>query len=289
MSPRDRALWYRFQRKANGLSPDMAARLLEAYRTIRAAFTTAELERLIATGQIDAIIDRALLDRAFAPARRVLVDAVEGGFEFANTTLPRAAQAAVAFDVLNPRIIDAVRVLDSRVMRSLADDVVDTVRAFVENGLRDGDSARTIATHLRDVIGLSPTQQANADAYRAKLEARVRSPLSADQIDRRVALYQRKAIALTAATNAKTAVLDAQKLGQHLTWDDAVAQGVVNGALLYRRWTTVGDNRVRPEHRAMNGEEVRYDQTFSNGDTVPGESDYNCRCIAVYFLKREAA
>ena len=47
-------------------------------------------------------------------------------------------------------------------------------------------------------------------------------------------------------------------------------------------WITAGDTRVRPSHRAMNGERVKISETFSNGLEFP--SDINCRCRVRYEL-----
>ena len=47
-------------------------------------------------------------------------------------------------------------------------------------------------------------------------------------------------------------------------------------------WITAGDKRVRPSHRAMNGERVGISETFSNGLEFP--FDINCRCRVRYEL-----
>jgi HK97 family phage portal protein len=44
-----------------------------------------------------------------------------------------------------------------------------------------------------------------------------------------------------------------------------------------KEWITMGDERVRPEHAAMDGEIVKNDENFSNGMPYPGEP--NCRCV----------
>lgn len=292
MSPRDRALWLRLQRRAASLSPSLRDELLDAYRVLRESLSDAELARLIAEGRVDAILDDALLDRSLIPLRDKLKAAVQRGFQSTIADLPRQGkingQTAVAFDTLNPRIIDAVRSLDSRVVNTLKEDVRETVRAYVENGLRDGTAPRTVARQLRSVIGLSPTQAENAIKYEAKLRALVRKPLTEAQITRRVEKYTARAIRLNADTNARTATLDSLKLGQKLSWDDAIAQGVVDPSRLTKTWVTVGDDRVRDEHVAMQGETVPYANAFSNGEYIPGESTFNCRCIARYSVARAA-
>lgn len=290
MSPRDRALWLRVQRRANSLAPELQRELLTAYRVIGESLSDAELAHAIASGQIDAILDDALLDRSLIPLRQKLQLAVERGFKATVTELPKAGkvdgQVAVAFDRLNPKVIDAVRSLDSRVVNTLKEDVRDTVRAFVEDGLRNGDAPKSIARRLRSVVGLSPSQAENARKYEAKLLAS--GKYSAGRVEKMAATYRRKAIALNANTNARTATLDSLKLGQHLSWQDAIDAGIVDRDKLWKRWTTVGDDRVRDEHAAMNGEEVHFDAHYSNGELVPGESTFNCRCISRYFVRSGA-
>lgn len=47
-----------------------------------------------------------------------------------------------------------------------------------------------------------------------------------------------------------------------------------------KRWNTAGDDRVREEHAALDGETVDIDAQFSNGLDAPGEP--NCRCVLTY-------
>jgi uncharacterized protein with gpF-like domain len=280
MIPRDRALWLRFQRRAGQLSPELSKALLDAFRIIRDNLTAAEIDKLLAG-------DDALLDRAMLRVRARVRSTVEKGFNATVTQLPKGGaingEVAVAFDTLNPKVIDAVRTLDTRVVNALKEDVRETVRAYVENGLRDGDAPTAIARRIRSVVGLSPSQAENARKYEAKLADS--GKYSAERVEKMAATYRRKAIALNAETNARTATLDSLKLGQKLSWDDAIAQGIVDPSRLKKTWITVGDDRVRDEHQAMQGESVGYDDAYSNGEYIPGESTYNCRCISRYVVR----
>ncbi len=301
----------RFQRRAAAQSPEMAKALLDAYKQIRDTLSPAEIERLITSGQLDRIIDDATLDRAVIKVRERIVESVQQGFKATVQDLPKAGvidgQMAVMFDTLNPRVIDAVRALDSRVINTLKDEVRETVRAYVENGLRDGAAPKTIARNLRGVIGLAPNQELavrnfeNAlrdgdmsKSLRYKLRDRRfdgtvrKGAYSPEQIERMTDAYRRKMESFNANTNARTATLDSLKLGQRMSWEDAAKNGIVDRSALMMKWITVGDARVRPEHVAMNGEEVPFDGAFSNGESIPGESTFNCRCLARVFVKRES-
>lgn len=67
------------------------------------------------------------------------------------------------------------------------------------------------------------------------------------------------------------------KLNSRISQQRMVAAGITS-----YRWTTAGDERVRPMHDDLDGEEFEFDDppvTNDNGDTNnPGE-DYQCRCV----------
>ena len=259
----DSAFWLRLNRRAAALQPDLARELQRAFRTIRESLSDAELARLIASGQLDQLLDQALLDRAFGPVRQRIQEIVRRGFDATIRDLPRAGKVdgvvGVGFDYLNPEVINAIRALDSRILNTLTSETREMVRAFVERGLREGLGPRAIARALR----------------------------APGRIDRAVAAYERRMLAFNAETNARTATLDSLRLGQRLAWEDAVAKGLVDGARLRKEWNAVagpiGDGRNRPEHLAMHGETVPFDAYFINGEMIPGESVFNCRCGARYF------
>ena len=52
-----------------------------------------------------------------------------------------------------------------------------------------------------------------------------------------------------------------------------------------KKWLTAGDDRVRPEHEAIDGETVLLEEPFSNGLMVPSEP--NCRCCISPLLFKE--
>jgi hypothetical protein len=272
------------------------------------------MERLIAAGDVDAIFRDVLTEPAFAIAfkqvREQIQTATAKHVRYFTRDLPFGGKMngtlAVGFDVLNPKVIDAIRALDTKVMTTLTDDVRETTRAFVENGLRDGVGPRTIARDLRAVIGLAPNQEQAVRNFRAMLEAGDREALtralrdkrfdktlqralgadgkglSAAQIEKMTEAYRKRMIAHNAETIARTASLDAMKLGQHLSWQDAIDKGIVDGSRLKKTWVGVMDSRERPEHVAMEGDTVPWDQPYSNGNLTPGDDTFNCRCISRY-------
>lgn len=310
MTARDRLYWQRVNRRAESLSPEMRADVLEAFRIIRESLSDAELARLISSGQIEQIIDDALVDRAFLPLKERLIRTTEQGFKATTRDLPKAGKIdgvpAVSFDHLNPRVIDAVRELDTRVLSSLKTEVRETVRAYVENALRDGRAPKSVAKEIRSMIGLGKSQLEQVENYRAALRGDrsiktyalrdrrldrmlAKGPLTPEQIERYTEAYLKRRIAQNANTVATTATLDSYKLGQNLSWHDAREKGVIPpGYELAKTWVQIDRPSKRDEHVPMNGETVPFDSAYSNGQVIPGEGDYNCGCLSRVFIRKAA-
>jgi hypothetical protein len=321
VTPSERRLYAAFRRVAASVRPDLQRAYLRAWELVRAALAPSEVERLLATtGNADAMVRRILtpdvLERAFRAVEAELQRAAAEGAALATRQLPPAARrvlstgtATVGFNVLDPRVTEAVRALQIKHVASQVNDVREVVRAFVEDGLRDGVNPRTVARRVRGVVGLGPSQRREVQNFRTALEtgdaskaltyarrdrrfdARIRrGDLTPAQIDQMVERYTQRRIALNAETAARTTALDSLKAGQRLAWEDAVRLGVVDRDRLRRRWVTTLDGRERPAHQAMNGVVVRFDEPFNvpgiGPQMTPGESEYNCRCLAVVFESR---
>jgi hypothetical protein len=170
--------------------------------------------------------------------------------------------------------------------------------------VQEGVAPKTIAKGLREILGLSPSEMYAVDNYRAQLErgsraalrrtlrnrrddkAVIDGTLTPERIDRMVTAYTKRMTAHHAETVAKTAALDANKLAQKLSWDQSVADGIVDPDKLYKTWVQVDRPTKRDEHKPLHGETVRYNQPYSNGQMIPGEGDYNCACISRYHQRR---
>ncbi len=311
----DATYWLRVQARTAQLRPDMARAVLRAFQKIRDTLTEAELERFIRQGTADAIIDHLLsdqrLDPQFASVQREILRDVEQGVNYFGPQVPRAS-ASIAFNVLNPNVLTALDTLNTKVVEQLKADL----RTLVRGGIVDGDGPRDIARKMRSMIGLGPTQvqevQNFAEALRrlgfpnarnpfdyAKRDKRFDATLKrwlkegpadtaakqakrAAQIDKMVATYTKNRIALNAESIARTAVLDSFKRAQELSWQQAMEQGFIDPTRVTKRWMGVMDSRERDEHRAMEGQTVPFASPYSNGERIPGESTYGCRCLSRY-------
>lgn len=311
MTPTEAILWARVMRRAASLTPEIARRLLAAFATLRESLSDAELQRLVAVGAVEQLIQRFVDDATFNAAMQPVRDAMRRNIIQSVTayakTLPlpptSVRSLVVSFDYLAPQVIQAIRALETRVMMSLATDVRETVRAYVENGLRDGVNPRVVARNLRSVIGLGSTQMQEVENFRDALLGQngrsvtgytlrnrtvdrllAKGTLTDEQVDRYVEVYRKRRLAQNAETIARTAALDAQKAAQHLAWQQAVGKGFVDGSRLRKMWIGVMDSRERPTHVAMEHATAPWNEPYSNGQMVPGDSEFNCRCVSRYFV-----
>lgn len=316
MSPADREFWLRAHRRASGLQPEMQSAILRAFQIIRESMSDAQLARIVQSGNIDRLfaeaLNEAVLDRAFLPVRQRIRTVTDRGFKFATASLPKGGKVdgvvAVSFDVLSPNVVEALRTLDTRVIGGMKDEVRETARAVFEDGLVKGANPRATARNIRSMVGVGPAQETYIRNFREALENahdsskaldyRLRDkrfdgliqkarasgdPIPAEKVERMVEVYRKRTIAFNAETNARTATLDAFKAGQAANWQAAIDAGIVDGSRLQKTWVGVMDDRERPEHVAMEGQTVPFNALYSNGEMIPGESTYNCRCVSRVF------
>lgn len=298
MSAAERELYRRLRRRAALLQPDLARRLLAAYEAIRLALTDAELAVAIQSGQAEALINEVMSDPkagVFSQLRQMLDETVIGAAKAEAAKLPPSIQVG-AFNVVNRHVLTAAVKLDTEVVQGLADEVRNTVRLYVMDGLQSGKNPREIARATKKYIGLSYNQMQYIENFRRELETGDPAALSlgskrltARQIDRITSAYRERWLALNTETHTRTMALQAQRIGARQSWEDAITQGTVDRSQLRRTWVAVDDNRTRPEHRALDGTTITWDATYPNGEMVPGESTYNCRCIERVTIVHEQA
>lgn len=317
MSPAALAFWNRATSRMATLRPGMAQALLKALSNIAANMSEPEMARLIQSGALDqllaAVTSDALLDRALLPVRQRIRSTVDRSFQYAVRDLPAAGTVdgtlAVAFDHLNPRVIDAIRSLETPVLQSIKEDARDMVRASVENGLRDGTPPSTIARSIRGAVGIGPSQVQEVENFRDAILGRngrsitdytlrntridgvlAKGAASDDQVERYVTMYRKARIAQNANVVAKQATRDSYRVGQRLAWQDAQDSGVIpDGFVAEKTWVHFDPQPdPRPEHQALNGETVPADQSYSTGQMSAGEGDYGCHCIDRFSLGKAA-
>lgn len=324
ITPKQRAFWATMQRRAARLSPQMGRAVLAAFDRLRAKLDVPEVRALIEAGNttelINSIFSPLEFEDAYAPVREAMREAVSAGARATVPMLPTAAASgrtiAGFFNILSPTVIEAIRGLESKSLGTLSEDTREVVRAFIEQGLRTGVNPRTIARDLRASIGLAPNQLEAVDNFERALRgvrdeagrlvagnpltralrdkrfdaAIKKGGLTEEQIQKMVARYRERYIALNAETHARTATLDALRLGQRTTWEQAIARGDLDGAAMTKTWIATMDERTREEHLAAHGLTVGFDELFpvDGGVMIPGENTYNCRCVAEYSTAKKS-
>lgn len=313
MTALEKLFWQRLQRRVAALEPEVARAILRAFAILRDEVSESEFTALVARGDLGEIERRfnaVVLDKAMAPVRRAIYTQTVDGVVYHGRDIPKAKGLGIQFNVLNPRMVDAVKALDTKVVQGMATDLRATLRQVAQRGIEAGTNPRVVARELRASIGLGPTQEGWVQKFRQALidrdVAKIRTYRLRDKrFDSRIARgdygdaeiekwtdrFRRSHIAHNAETLARTATLDAQKLAQRMAWESAIERGIVNRAEVMKRWVGTLDDRERPAHLAMEGETVQFDEQFSNGQQIPGDTEYNCRCLARYgtHLKRQAA
>lgn len=84
----------------------------------------------------------------------------------------------------------------------------------------------------------------------------------------------------SAIRNTRTMVTSAENNGRLDSYKNLASQGVV----LKKEWIATPDDRTRPTHLALDGEQIDLDDVFSNGCRFPGDSKgpaeevWMCRC-----------
>lgn len=257
-------------------------------------------------------IDQTLIDSASAEAARGLPSSLAGVFD---RLAPHVIEAVRRFDIrptgaLKAEVRQTVRQVVEDGLRAGKGPRVVASRIYGAIGLAPnqqraierfraellaGDRAALSRSLGQDILvtadGNAIRRSGHAggkgltDLQLARLDRKLGTePLSASVVDTYVESYRKRLVAWNTETHARTVTLQAQKAGNQLAWDDAIERGVVAPEQLAVEWVAVGgpggDGRNRPEHLAMHGETIPFGGTFSNGQKVPGESDYNCRCVA---------
>jgi hypothetical protein len=310
VNARERALYAELARRAARLEPGLRSALLDAFRRLAKDVDFAAVERAIRTGDLDAVARIVLPDgamnRAFYGARKTLRDGTAAAANATIRNTPKLRTLGIRFDALSPNILDAIRTIETGSLGQLQGQMRDAVRAAVTRGLEAGVGPRQVARALPDVIGLTPYQDGIIGNFRAALEAgdaakalgytlrdkrfdaqlrklaETDKPLTADQIDRMTAGYTRKYRAYNAEVHARTAALEAQRVGNQTAWKEAAGE-LGDDVVVVKRWNATMDARVRPEHAEMNQAEALLDDPYRSGEMYPGQFEpWNCRCVETY-------
>jgi hypothetical protein len=265
---------------------------------------------------------------SFRPYDKAIADAFEaGGKHTADLipvqTTPEGFRVVVQFDVRNRAAEYWLKEHSSTQIKGILDDQRAMVRDFLTKGMAAGNNPRTTALDLvgrigasgrreGGVIGLSSSQVEWVNNYAADLasddptaaltrslrDARFDSavinasesgePLAPDLIESMVDSYTNRALRYRAESIARTESMAALHEAQSQAMDQAIESGAVTQDQVSYIWNTAGDDRVRPSHETMDGQEVAMGEMFTTGDGAqleypgdpngPPEEIIACRC-----------
>lgn len=237
---------------------------------------------------------------------------------------PDRPAVKISFNVRNPDAEAWISERSSTLVTEIADDQRQTIRQHLTAGLAAGQNPRAVAldlvgrksrvTGVREggVIGLTSQQEAWQRAYLAEISSSDPAMLSkalarglrdkrfdasikrairtGEQIPketqaRMVAAYRDRTLKYRADVIARNETVRALGAAQRLGYQQAIDAGQIQASALSKFWITVGDSRVRPEHRlipGMNKDGRAWDEAFQtpHGPSMfaPHDTDPLCRC-----------
>lgn len=214
------------------------------------------------------------VDKAKTASARRLAAAVE-------PVLLEAAMAAATTRAVN------VELLTPALLRVLSPAVVDALRAGFGSGLArvsarlpfDAD-APAVREAVERIVGLAESVPAT---LAGRVETIVRDGLAAGQTYAEIGDAIRAAVPEMTANQA--AVVGRTTAGQ--AFEAGQAEAFTAAGVERKRWLSMRDGAVRPEHAELDGEEVAMGESFSNGEDYP--SSINCRCTVLPVVPGKAA
>lgn len=266
-------------------------------------------------------IARAVSLAQITPAKLFALDAaitaafMDGG-QMVREAAPKFA-VSFGFDGRAFRAEQWARQNAAGLVVDISNEQADALRAMTQERLAQGANARKLAREVRSVVGLAPSQVQTVNNVRADLEnlspdyfsrklrdkrfdgivrraIRDGKALSQVDIDRITARYAERALRFRADNIAKTESLNALRAGRDEGIRQAIEQGAIAPGATQKVWDSSGDARVRPDHRAMDGQSVGMNEPFVAPDgsrlMYPGDSSLgagadqiiNCRCVVDY-------
>jgi hypothetical protein len=258
-------------------------------------------------GLVQAIDDAAL--KFAAETNAAYVHSAQEASSWLNAELP---DVLVRFDVNNTAAIAAAQRNQVEWVTGLRQEARETIHQVIVDGHQRGANPIESRISRATSIGLTPNQESAVRSYRAALENQdwsnalgrelssghsdrtITAARSADkaltqqQVDLAVERYRQSHVAARAEAIARTESLKNVHAGVSAAFDQAIARGDVDADQLEKTWNHAGRGRYsRPDHVAVDGMKVGYDETFTVGGismrypgdpSAPVEQVVNCRC-----------
>lgn len=224
---------------------------------------------------------------------------------------------ALSFDPNYPRAVELMRAERLSFIREFSQAQRDATRQAMVRAFQEGKGALATARSFRESIGLTAFQENAVENYRkllgavsdsqtaasAALARDIRDrrfdptvqrafdtgqPLTEAQIDRMTSRYRERFLSLRSEAIARTEGVRTQSLAQREAQKQVADSAEIPLTRIRRIWHSTDDARTRDAHRAMDGQEVGFDEPFIDGNgyalmfpgdpAAPPATTINCRC-----------
>jgi hypothetical protein len=257
------------------LQPDVLAKVLTS-------LTIGDLQLALRQGLI------AVLNNAGKSAVKEIQPVISAtpswGNEFTVTGKPNTK---LRFDVNNPLADDFAEKQAGRLVTAIDESMRLAIRTVISESFKNQVPLDLTASRLRQFVGLHPRWALAVDRYYTRQYESLRNKgITHEKALKRAEMttetYRRRLIRARSSMIARTEIQIAQNWGRQLAWQQASDGGWVDPDA-QKVWKTASATMggVPPCDRCspMEGESVRWNQSFSNGLLMPPAHPH-CRCTA---------
>lgn len=310
MSPQQLRALKQLSRLASSLEPSVRIAFDQALRQLQLGADVQAAAEALARGDVEGAVRALLPEQATTAFAHRLTVAVSKIVQVAGPATAKEIASIVRVDFHfvpgSKAAADVMAQMDLAAIVPVERGAESGLRATLREGLLAGENPRVVAREARAFVGLTEYDHSLITSFVDQVVNDPAMALTRDLRDRRFDAILQKAIDGTPATEsqlaamregyirklhnwraetwARTTSLDALRATQQATWKQLTDDFGIPERRILRRWVTAHDDRVRPEHAAMDGATAPLDGVYSNGQAYPGQGDFNCRCVETYRL-----
>ena len=257
------------------LQPDVLTKVLTS-------LTIGELQAVLRQGILAVINNAGKL--AVDEIQPVISATPSWGNAFTVTGKPNTK---LRFNVNNPLADDFADKQAGRLVTAIDESMRSAIRTVISESFKNQVPVDLTASRLRQFIGLHPRWALAVDRYYTRQYEVLRNKgitheKALTRAETVTETYRRRLIQARSSMIARTEIQIAQNWGRQLAWQQASDGGWVD-PVSQKVWKTASATMggVPPCDRCapMEGESVRWNQSFSNGLLMPPAHPH-CRCTA---------
>ena len=276
--------WESVRRISDKYLPRWIRTLLDGFEKARAGTSIRALIRLLEGEEFDKVVDEIDWIHIDGPqaegvraALPILIrDVLESAAVEAAGALGLRPQIAVvgAFDVVNPRVVDWVRLHSGELITELDEVSRQAIRDLIARGVNDGISPSSLGRMIRQSIGLHSKDVRAVMNMRNRMVADGRKP---EMIEKAIERYRAKLLRRRAEMIARTEIIQAETQGQLELWRQQAEAGNIDANLAGVEWIVTPDDAKCDACSELDGVIVALGSSFPGG--VTGSPLHpNCRC-----------